>query len=113
MDSDGSMTKKSATSRYRSKSPGSDVSMDGHKYKAKLKSQEEDDKIFGTNPNKVSGSMATIIRSLKKSTDIVEKEINDLKNSLDIQNRIIKKSVKDLTQQYLESVKNASNNRSD
>ena len=41
--------------------------------------EEEDDKIFGINPNKVSGSMAAVIRSLK-SCDLVEKELNNLKH---------------------------------
>ena len=70
--------------------------------------EEEDDKIFGINPNKVSGSMAAVIRSLK-SCDLVEKELNNLKHWLETQNKLIKKSVKELTYQYLESVKNAKN----
>ena len=68
---------------------------------------EEDDKIFGINPNKVSNSMAVIIRSLKKITDMLEKEICFLQTSLEKQNDILKKSVKELTYQYLDSVKHA------
>ena len=80
--------------------------MSAYKYKAKIKGEEED-KVFGTNPNKVSSSMANIMKSLKKSTDMVEEEINNLLWSLDTQNRILKKSVKELTLNYLESAKEA------
>ena len=68
---------------------------------------EEDDKILSINPNKVSGSMASILRSLKKSTDLLEKEMNGLQASLENQNDVLKKSVKDLTLEYLTSVKRA------
>jgi hypothetical protein len=107
-----SMSKNPKSHRDDSHSRGSDVSMSDHKYKAKLKNEEEeeDDKIFGINPNKISSSMAAITRSLKKSADQVQKEVDELEHCLETQNKMIKKAVRDLTFQYLESVKNAQNN---
>jgi hypothetical protein len=53
--------------------------------------------------------MAAIIRSLKKTTDMFEKEINNLEISVETQNKLIKRSVRELTYEFLENVKNSGN----
>ena len=108
MSSSRSMSKHSRSQPHRSQSPRSETSRTGMENRTKAR-RKEDDKIFGINPNKVSGSMATIVRSLQKTTDLFSKEISELESSLETQNRIIKKSVKDLTLEYLESYKHSKN----
>ena len=108
MSSSRSMSKHSRSQPHRSQSPRSETSRTGMENRTKAR-RKEDDKIFGINPNKVSGSMATIVRSLQKTTDLFTKEISELESSLETQNRIIKKSVKDLTLEYLESYKHSKN----
>ena len=83
------MSKESEFGQRTTTTLQTNVSMDDKFKKLDYTNIEEDDKIFGTNPNKVSGSMAAIIRSLKKTTDMLEKEICDLQSSLENQNKIL------------------------
>ena len=103
-----SVSKESDIDQRKTTTLPTNVTADDPKFKKfESTNYEEDDRIFSINPNKVSGSMASIIRSLKKTTDLLEKEINGLQASLESQNKVLKKSVKDLTLEYLTSVKRA------